>query len=215
MTALLLFAAFLGLMAAGVPIGVALGVAGVISIMVTGTDLPWFGLFAVQQNFDASISKYPLLALPMFVLVGCVFDRSGIAQRMVNFATALVGRGPGMLPVVAILVAMLLGGMSGSGAALAAAMGSVMFAAMTRAGYPRAFSATVIGSATATDILIPPSLAFVIYSIMVPGVSLPELFAAGMLPGVLAGVALIAPAWWLSRRHRFGAAESQLPRPPF
>lgn len=215
MTGAILFLAFLALMIAGVPIGVALGVGGVLAIVLTGADVPWFGLFTAHQNFDAGIGKYPLLALPMFVLVGCIFDRSGVATRMVNFAVAVVGRGPGMLPVVVIVVAMLLGGISGSGAALAAAIGSVMIAAMSRAGYPNAFSATVIGSATATDILIPPSLAFVIYSIMMPNVSLTELFAAGMVPGVLAGVALIVPAWALSRRHQFGAAERQLPRPPF
>ena len=210
-----LIAGFLMLMLAGIPIGVAMGLVGSVVVALMGGDMPWFGLFTVQQSFDASIAKYPLLALPMFVLVGCAFDRSGVATRMVTCATAVLGRGTGMLPVVAIFVAMLLGGISGSGAALAAAIGGVMINAMRRAGYPPAFSATVIGSATATDILIPPSLAFVIYSIMVPGVSLPELFAAGLMPGVLAGIALIAPAWWLSRRHGFGAAEAQLPRPAF
>ncbi|MFJ4289520.1 TRAP transporter large permease [Cupriavidus sp. NPDC089707] len=210
-----LIGGFIVLMLAGVPIGVALGLTGAAVVMFMGGDMPWFGLFTLQQSFDASIAKYPLLALPMFVLVGSAFDRSGVATRMINFAAAILGRGAGTLPIVAIFVAMLLGGISGSGVALAAAIGGVMIDAMRRAGYPPAFSATVIGSATATDILIPPSLAFVVYSIMVPGVSLPELFAAGLIPGVLAGVALIAPAWWLSRRHRFGAAEAGLPRPPF
>ncbi|GLS13116.1 TRAP transporter large permease [Hydrogenophaga electricum] len=210
-----LIVGFLSLMLAGVPIAVAMGLMGSAVVIFMGSDMPWFGLSTLQQSFDASVAKYPLLALPMFVLVGSAFDRSGVATRMVTFATAVLGRGPGMLPIVAILVAMLLGGISGSGAALAAAIGGVMIDAMRRAGYPAAFSATVIGSATATDILIPPSLGFVIYAIMVSGVSLPELFAAGLVPGVLAGVALIFPAWWLSRKHGFGAVESQLPRPPF
>jgi len=172
-------------------------------------------LMAVPQNFHASVAKYPLLALPMFVLVGSIFDRSGVAQRMVTFAVAVVGRSSGMLPVVAILVAMVLGGISGSGPANAAAVGGVMIAAMARAGYPPAFSASVIGAAAATDILIPPSIAFIIYSVAMPGASVPALFAAGMIPGVLAGIALIVPAIWLSRRHRMGAAEAELPRPPF
>jgi tripartite ATP-independent transporter DctM subunit len=120
-----------------------------------------------------------------------------------------------MLPVVAILVAMVLGGISGSGPANAAAVGGVMIAAMARAGYPPAFSATVVGSAAATDILIPPSIAFVVYSVMVPGASVPAMFAAGMFPGILAGLALIVPAIWLSRTHGFGAAERELSRPPF
>ncbi|CUR46480.1 TRAP-type C4-dicarboxylate transport system, large permease component [Alloalcanivorax xenomutans] len=211
----ILIVGFLLLMLAGVPIAVALGIAGTVIIVLTGMDMPWFGLFTLQQSFNASIGKYPLLALPMFVLVGSAFDRSGVAVRIINFATAVVGRGPGMLPIVAIVVAMMLGGISGSSVAVAAAIGGVMIGAMRRAGYPPAFSATVIGSATATDILIPPSLAFIVYSIMVPGVALPDLFMAGLVPGVLAGCALIVPAWWLSKRHGFGATEADLPRPPF
>jgi C4-dicarboxylate transporter DctM subunit len=179
-----LIVGFLVLMLLGVPIGVALGTMGAATVMLMGADMPWLGLFAVQQSFDASVGKYPLLALPMFVLVGSAFDRSGVATRIIAFATAILGRGPGMLPIVAICVAMLLGGISGSSVALAAAIGGVMIQAMRRAGYPPAFSAAVIGSSTATDILIPPSLAFVVYSVMVPGVSLPELFAAGLTPGV-------------------------------
>jgi tripartite ATP-independent transporter DctM subunit len=147
----------------------------------------------VPQNFYAGLGKYPLLAIPMFVLVGSIFDRSGVALRLVNFAVAIVGRGPGMLPLVAIAVAMFLGGISGSGPANAAAVGGVMIAAMSRAGYPAAFSASVVGAAAATDILIPPSVAFIVYSVLVPGASVPALFAAGMVPGVLAGVALIVP----------------------
>jgi tripartite ATP-independent transporter DctM subunit len=210
-----LFAVFLGLMLAGVPIGVALGFGGMLAIALANSDAQWLGLLAAPQNFYASIAKYPLLALPMFVLVGSIFDRSGVAQRMVSFAIAVVGRGPGMLPMVAILVAMVLGGISGSGPANAAAVGGVMIAAMARAGYPAPFSASVIGAAAATDILIPPSIAFVVYSVMVPGASVPAMFAAGMAPGILAGVALIVPAVWLSRRHGFGAGEAEQPRPPF
>jgi len=211
----LLFAIFLVLMFGGVPIGVALGIGGMISIALANADAQYFGLLAAPQNFYASIAKYPLLALPMFVLVGSIFDRSGVAQRLVTFAVAVVGRGPGMLPMVAILVAMILGGISGSGPANAAAVGGVMIAAMSRAGYPAAFSASIVGAAAATDILIPPSIAFVVYSVMVAGASVPAMFAAGMVPGVLAGIALIAPAVWLSRRNGFGSHEADEPRPRF
>jgi tripartite ATP-independent transporter DctM subunit len=213
--ALLLFAAFFGLMVLGVPIGVALGVGGMIAIALENPDTMLWGTLAAPQNFHAGLAKYPLLALPMFVLVGSIFDRSGVARRMVQFAIACVGRGPGMLPLVAIIVAMVLGGISGSGPANAAAVGGVMIGAMARAGYPAPFSASVVGGAAATDVLIPPSIAFIVYSVMVPGASVPALFAAGMVPGVLAGLALAIPAVWLSRRHGLGAAERDLPRPPF
>lgn len=211
----LLFTGFLALMLLGVPIGAALGLAGAVAIALANADTQWFGLLAVPQNFYAGLGKYPLLAVPMFVLVGSIFDRSGVALRLVNFAVAIVGRGPGMLPLVAIAVAMFLGGISGSGPANAAAVGGVMIAAMSRAGYPAAYSASVVGAAAATDILIPPSVAFIIYSVLVPGASVPALFAAGMVPGVLAGLALIVPAVWLARKYRMGALEASLPRPPF
>ncbi|MBI5717503.1 MAG: TRAP transporter large permease [Burkholderiales bacterium] len=210
-----LFALFALLMLAGVPIGASLALGGLVAIGWANAEAQWLGLLAAPQNMQAGIAKYPLLALPMFVLVGSVFDRSGVAQRLVDFAVACVGRSAGMLPLVAIVVAMVLGGISGSGPANAAAVGAVMIAAMARAGYPRPFSASIVGAAAATDILIPPSIAFVVYSVSVPGASVPALFAAGLLPGVLAGLALIVPAVWLSRRHGYGALERELPRPPF
>ncbi len=214
MIATLLFGLFVVTMLLGVPVGAALGLAGAAAIAAANAQSPWFGLLAVPQNFYAGLGKYPLLAVPMFVLVGSIFDRSGVAARLVNFATALIGRGPGMLPLVAIAVAMFLGGISGSGPANAAAVGGVMIAAMYRAGYPGAYSASVVGAAAATDILIPPSVAFIIYSVLVPGASVPALFAAGMVPGVLAGIALIVPAVWMARRHGMGRSEAGLPRPP-
>ena len=215
MIAATLLLLFIGLMLLGLPIAVAMGLSALVCIVWANIDSQWFGMMAMPQNFYSAIAKYPLLALPMFVLVGSIFDRSGVAQRLVNFAIACVGRGPGMLPTVAILVAMVLGGISGSGPANAAAVGSVMIVAMSRAGYPASFSATVVGAAAATDILIPPSIAFVIYSVLVPGASVPAMFAAGMIPGVLAGIALIVPAILISRAQKFGAGEAQLPRPAF
>ena len=209
MIGLAIFAVFILLMLAGVPIGAALMLGGAVGIGLA--DLGWL---SIPNNFYAGIAKYPLLALPMFVLVGSVFDRSGVARRLVDFAEALVGRGPGKLPLIAIGVAMFIGGISGSGPATAAAVGGVMLVAMSRAGYPPAYSATVVGAAASTDILIPPSIAFIVYSVLVPGASVPALFAAGMVPGVLSGLALMIPAVWLARRHGFGASEAGQPRPP-
>ncbi len=209
MTGLTIFIVFAFLMTVGVPIGVALLLGGAI-----GIGFGNLGWMSIPNNFYPTVAKYPLLALPMFVLVGVIFDRSGVAQRLVTFAQAVIGRGPGMLPVVAITVAMIFGGISGSGPASAAAVGGVMLAAMARAGYPAPFSASVIGAAAATDILIPPSIAFIVYSVLVPGASVPALFAAGIVPGIMAGLALMIPAIWLSRKHGFGAKEREQPRPP-
>jgi len=215
MIAALLFGTFALLMLIGVPVAVALGISGTLAVVLTNPDTHWFGLMTVPQSVYAGLAKYPLLAIPMFVLVGSIFDRSGVASRLVNFAVAVVGRGPGMLPLVAIAVAMFLGGISGSGPACAAAVGAVMIGAMKRAGYPGSYAATVVGAGAATDILIPPSIAFIVYSVLVPQASVPALFAAGLIPGALVGMALMIPAVWLARRHNMGAAERELPRPPF
>ena len=100
MTGILIFVVFIALMIAGVPIGISLMLGGAV-----GIGLGQLGWLAIPNNFYSGIAKYPLLALPMFVLVGAIFDRSGVAKRLVDFAIAIVGRGPGMLPLVAISVA--------------------------------------------------------------------------------------------------------------
>ena len=160
---------------------------------------------------SAAVARDPHTRIAYFSDIGSMARRKTLAR----FAVAMVGRGPGMLPLVAIVVAMFLDGISGSGPACASAVGGVMITAMSRAGYPASFSASVAGAAAATDILIPPSVAFVNYSTLEPGASVPALFAAGMILGVLAGVALIVPAVWLSRKYKMRALESGMPRPAF
>jgi tripartite ATP-independent transporter DctM subunit len=199
---LMLFVVFLTLMFAGVPLGVAMGLAG--TAIVYFADL---GLMSLPTSVYTGIAKYPLLAIPVFVLAGMVFERSGVALRLVRFAVAIVGERRGGLALAAILVCMVLGGISGSGPADAAAVATVMIPGMIRAGYPAAFSASVIAAAGSTAILIPPSIVFILYSVLVPEASVPALFAAGLIPGFLAGLALMLPCWWLSVRNDFGAGK--------
>jgi len=206
--ALLLFICFVILLFGGVPIAAALGLAGTVAIFYG--DL---GIMAVPTNVYAGIAKYPLLAIPMFILAGAVFDKSGVALRLVRFAMSIVGQGRGSLAAITIIVAMIIGGISGSGPACTAAVGGVMLAAMTRAGYPRPFSASVAAAAGSTDILIPPSVAFVIYSVLVPSATVPALFAAGLVPGILAGLALMVPAIWMSIRNNWGGLRDDEPKP--
>lgn len=197
---LLLLGLFFGALFIGVPIGVALGLSGAAVLLIEG-----LGIMALPTNVWTGIAKYPLLALPMFVLAGLVFERAGVAARIVDFAIALVGNRTGGLALVAILVCMVLGGISGSGAADAAAVATVMGASLAAQGYPRAYSAGLIACAGATAVLIPPSLPFIVYGVLVPGVSVPDLFVGGLIPGVLVGLALMAPAVYLARRGGFGA----------
>jgi tripartite ATP-independent transporter DctM subunit len=195
----ILFLSFLVLLLGGVPIGVALGLAGALAILLADQSI-----LAMPTNVYAGIAKYPLIAIPMFVLVGSVFDRTGVALRLVRFATAVVGAGRGALASVSVLVAMVIGGISGSGPATSAAVGQVVTRSMVKDGYPRPFIASTVGAAAATDILIPPSIAFIIYAVLVPGVSVPAIFMAGMFPGILAGCAIIGAVLVLSWLNDFG-----------
>jgi len=205
----ILFGIFVVLMLAGVPLAVTLGLAGTAVIMLGG-----LGTMAIPTNMYTGISKYPLLAIPVFVLAGLILERAGVAASIVRFASSIVGQRRGGLATVAVLVAMILGGISGSGPADSAAVGAVMIPSMLRAGYPKPFTAALVAAAGSTDILIPPSIAFIIYSLLVPQASVPALFAAGMIPGILSGLTLIGVASWLSVRHGFEADRHEA-RPPF
>jgi C4-dicarboxylate transporter DctM subunit len=198
-TATVLFAAFCLMLAGAVPIGVALGLAGALAIVLAGVPL-----LTMPTQVYTGMAKYPLIALPMFILVGSVFDRAGVADRLVRFATVLVGAGRGALATVAVLVAMVMGGISGSGPATSAAVGQVVTDSMAKDGYPRPFIASTVAAAASTDILIPPSIAFIVYAVLVPGVSVPAIFAAGMIPGLLVGLCIIGAILALSWLHDFG-----------
>lgn len=196
---LVLLFGFAALLVIGTPLMVALGLTGTFVLLTNQ-----LGIMALPTNVYAGIAKFPLLALPMFVLAGLVFERAGVAARLVAFATSLVGNRPGGLGIVAIIVCMILGGISGSGPADAAAVAMVMVPAMAAQGYPKPFSASLIAAAGSTAILIPPSIAFIVYAVLVPGAAVPSLFAGGLVPGLLAGLSLILPTLYLARRHGMG-----------
>ncbi len=205
----LLLGAFFLLLFLGVPVGIALGLSG---FAVMGVHQ--LGIMALPTNIWTGIAKYPLLALPMFILAGMMFERSGVADRLVRFASSLVGRRRGGLAVVAVLVCMILGGISGSGAADAAAVSAVMLPSMLKQNYPRPYVASLIGAAGSTAVLIPPSIPLIVYAVLVPGVSVPALFVGGLIPGVLVGVALMVPAVLLARMGGFGLPDATEQRPP-
>lgn len=194
---------------AGLPLAVGLGVASIAVLAMAGFDQ-----LAVPTNIYAGIAKYPLLAIPMFILAGMIFERSGVALRLVRFVTAMVGEWTGSLAVVAVLVSMLLGGISGSGPADAAAVAAVMLPSMIKRGYSKGFSAGLIAAAGSTAIVIPPSVAFIVYSVLVPAATVPALFAAGLFPGLVAALCLLIPAVLISRKHGFGR-NYKAERPPF
>jgi len=189
----------------GMPVAFALGLGGAAGIVVgLSPDM----LATLGTNTYNSIAKYPLIAIPLFILTGIIFERAGVAASLVNFAQSLIGRRHGGLALVAVLVCLIMGGMSGSGPADAAAVAMVMLPSMTKAGYPRPFSASLIAAASSTAILIPPSIALILYSVMMPGLDLRALFAAGLFPGLLAGASLLVPAYFLARRNGWETVKS-------
>lgn len=195
---LLMIGSFLIALLLGVPVAIALGLGGVVGIVAgLSPDM----LATLGTNTYNSVAKYPLIAIPLFILTGLIFERAGVAASLVRFAQALIGPRHGGLAVVAVLVCLIMGGMSGSGPADAAAVAMVMLPSMRKAGYPQPFSATLIAASSSTAILIPPSIALILYSIVVPGVDLRALFAAGLFPGILAGLSLLVPALLLARKH--------------
>ena len=194
----------------GMPVAFALGLGGAIGIIMgLSPDM----LSTLGMNTYNSIAKYPLIAIPLFILTGLIFERAGVAASLVTFAQSLIGQRHGGLALVAVLVCLIMGGMSGSGPADAAAVAMVMLPSMSKAGYPRPFSASLIAAASSTAILIPPSIALILYSVMMPGLDLRALFAAGLFPGILAGASLLVPAYLLAKRNGWEAEKTE-ERPP-
>ncbi len=197
MTAIVLFALLFLLIAIGVPIGTSLGVAGMVTIFTFG-----LGADLIGPNFVAAIASFPLLAIPFFVLAGVIMERAGIAARIAELFEVLVGRATGGLAIVAVLTCMFWGAISGSGPATTAAVGLILIAPMARHGYDKRFAAATIADGAGLSIIIPPSIAFIIYG-NVTGTSVSRLFLAGILPGLLMGLGIIVVAWIISHRNGY------------
>ncbi|MBW2683907.1 MAG: TRAP transporter large permease, partial [Deltaproteobacteria bacterium] len=195
---ILLFLGFFLLLLCGTPIAIAFGVPSFLVIWAADLGTP-----VIAPNFFAGIAKFPLLAIPLFVLAGFILERCGISQRIIYFANILVGRRRGGLAIVAIGVCVFFGGVSGSGPADSAAIGAVLIPAMYAQGYSRGYSAALIAAAGSTAIIVPPSIALIIYG-AITSTSVPALFAAGAIPGFLAGLSLLLPAVWIARKKGYG-----------
>ena len=183
---------FFFLLIVGVPIAYSIGVAGVLTMLVHIDSLPALTTYALRMA--SGLDSFALLAIPFFILAGNIMNRGGIALRLIDFAKVLVGRLPGGLAVVNVEANMLFGAISGSAAAAASAIGSIMTPEMRKAGYDPHFSAAVNISSATTGMTIPPSNVLIVYSLASGGVSVSALFMAGYLPGILTGIALMIVA---------------------
>ena len=203
MTLLLMFLGLVLLICIDVPIAISLGVVAVAATVATsGADvLPNIALVL----FDGA-TKFPLIAIPLFILAGAIMNASGISRRLVAFASAVVGFVRGGLAMVSIGASLFFAEISGSAVADVAALGSILIPAMRRRGYSREFAAAVTSSSATLAVIIPPSIPMILYAVM-SGSSVVELFVAGIVPGVVGGLLMMVVAYVLALRHDFPVEE--------
>lgn len=187
-----------------VPIAVALGLVAVVAIVATGGvgALPNAGLLMFSGS-----TKFPLIAIPLFILAGAIMNRSGISRRLVAFASAVFGFIRGGLSMVSISASMFFAEISGSAVADVAALGSILIPAMRKRGYSREFAAAVTSSSATLAVIIPPSIPMILYGVM-SNASVVELFVAGILPGVAGGLLMMFVAYLWARRAKLPMEES-------
>jgi C4-dicarboxylate transporter, DctM subunit len=197
MDILLLALVFLVLILVGLPIGTALGVAAVCTIL-------WFDLGSgiIGIGFSSTIASFPLLAVPFFILAGVVLDKAGLAASIARFFELLLGRVTGGLAMVAVFTCMLWGALSGSGPATTAAVGLILLTPMIKHGYDKNFAGAVIANSADLSIILPPSIAFIIYG-SITSVSVSALFVAGVVPGILIGIATALTAYLISKKRGY------------
>jgi len=205
LTILLLFGLFLLLGALQVPVAAAMCFSALAYVLVF-SDLP---VGIVAQRMPQQLESFPFLAVPLFVFAGNLFNRAGITARIFEFANDLVGHVRGGLAHVNIVASVIFSGMSGVAQADAAGLGTIEIRAMKKAGYNSALSAAVTASSAIIGPIIPPSVIMVIYAVLA-GVSVADLFLAGIVPGVLLALALMATVYWLSGKYTMVV----LPAPP-
>ena len=183
---IILFGVFVILLILNVPISYCLGLSAIAALLYAHIPLS-----VVATNIYSNTSKFLLLAIPFFVLAGNIMAKAGISTRLVDFADACVGHRKGGFAIVTVIVACFFGAVSGSGPATVAALGAILMPAMVkRDGFDAPFSSSLLATSSSIAIVIPPSIAYIVYSSIV-GISVGDIFMAGIIPGILMGLALV------------------------
>ncbi len=181
----------------GVPIAISLGITAI--VVALGWDM---GYQMLSYSFFSGIAKFPLLAIPFFVMAGVIMEKVGIAERLIRLIKQLVGDMHGGLAVATVLVAAFWGAVSGSGPATVAALGLILIPGMVEAGYDKPFAAAVVSVAAGLAIIIPPSISFIVYGDIMQQ-SIGTLFAAGVFPGLVVAGCLCVAVYWVSVKRGY------------
>lgn len=201
--ALVLVLVFVLLLVLNVPIAVAIAMAAFVAIFAEGLD-PSVMLATRMAN---GVNSFALLAIPFFILSGHLMGRGGMARRLIDFASSIVGMFPGGLAYVNTLTCMLFGSISGSAAAAVSSVGGFMIPEMNRKGYNREFNVAVTTTAATTGLLIPPSNVMIVYSVAAGSVSIAAMFMAGVLPGIITGLFIMVVCGYFAFRNKYGAGD--------
>jgi C4-dicarboxylate transporter, DctM subunit len=193
------FATFVVLLATGVPIALALGVGGTAYLFLSGNGSM---ALALPQRMMAGVDQFVLLTIPLFLLAGNLMNVGGITDRIVHFARAMAGHRRGGMSSVTVLSSGFFAGISGSATAEASALGSILIPTMSRQGVPRDYAAALVGVSAVMGPIIPPSITLIIYGVL-SGVSIGQLFLAGVAPGIAICAGLLVYASWRARRDGF------------
>jgi tripartite ATP-independent transporter DctM subunit len=198
MTAILLISFAIGLIV-GLPVAVTMGISGLTAVLVDGR----FPALVVPQYLFNGISSFPLMAVPFFILAAEIMTASGLTSSLLRFANDLVGHIRGGLGHVNVLVSMLFAGISGSALADAAGPSAIVMRMMCKAGYSPAYAGAISAATATIGPIIPPSILMVVYAISDSRVTVAGLFLAGVVPGILLGLALMAVNHWISIRRGY------------
>jgi len=198
MSGIIIFTLLLVLMLTGMPISISLGLT-VLTFIFGFTNVP---VESVALKLFTGIEKFEIMAIPFFILAGNFLTHGGVAKRMINFATSMVGHHHGGLGLAGVLACALFAAVSGSSPATVVAIGSILLPAMVKAGFPNKFGAGIITTSGALGILIPPSIVMVMYSVST-NTSVGALFMAGVIPGLMLAFLLGLTAWWRARKFGY------------
>lgn len=205
-TGLLLILTFAICICFGMPIAFALGC----TVVVGALTVPGLSFMTIMQTSFAAIDSFTLIAIPFFILAGEIMLKGGLSERLIDFCRVCVGNKRGSLGIVAVLACMIFAAISGSGPATVAAIGGLLIPAMKEDGYEEGFTCSLVAAAGAMGPVIPPSILFIMYAV-VTGLSVTDLFIAGIIPGIVMALCLSVFCYVIARKKKFG----KMDQPPF